>query len=56
MDKKALLFEMEINTEYLDTTTGDVIPCISIENMTGILREQGIITKEEELEQNNKTR
>lgn len=29
--------EIQDNTEYLDTITGDEIECISVENLTGIL-------------------
>jgi hypothetical protein len=35
------------STEYLETTEGDSIPCISIEELTGILLRRKIITLDE---------
>jgi hypothetical protein len=37
MTKKQLLEEIQNNTEWLETTTGDEVECISIENLEGIL-------------------
>lgn len=39
-----LLKQIEDNTEYLSTTEGDEIECISVENLKGLL-EQFNITK-----------
>ncbi len=33
-----LLEELDTNTEWLETTEGDEIECISIENLKGILK------------------
>ena len=33
-----LLVELDINTEWLETSEGDEIECISIENLKGILK------------------
>jgi hypothetical protein len=37
MTKKQLLQEIQENTEWLETTEGDEVECISIENLEGIL-------------------
>lgn len=37
--------EIEDNTESLETTEGDSVECISIENLIGILERRGILTK-----------
>jgi hypothetical protein len=37
MTKKQLLEEIQDNTEWLETTNGDEVECISIENLEGIL-------------------
>lgn len=36
------------NVEFLATTEGDSIACISIEELTGILNEIGLLTKLDE--------
>lgn len=33
-----LLEELDTNTEWLETTEGDEVECISIENLRGILK------------------
>ena len=38
------------NTEYLETTDGDSVPCISIENLSGILVKAKAITVEQAME------
>ncbi len=40
-----LLEELDTNTEYLETTEGDEVECISIENLKGILKKYIIINK-----------
>jgi len=42
-----LIKEIIENTEYLSTTEGDSIPCISIENLAGILARVDLITTKE---------
>jgi len=37
MTVEDLLNEVAENVEYLQTTEGDEVPCISIENLEGIL-------------------
>jgi hypothetical protein len=37
MTIKDLVVEIQMNTEYLSTTEGDEVECISIENLEGIL-------------------
>ena len=36
------------NIEFLSTTEGDTIPCISIEELTGILKKSGFINEKDE--------
>lgn len=38
-----LLEDIESNTEYLSTVEGDEYPCITIENLKGILKNYNII-------------
>lgn len=40
-----LLKEIETNTEWLETTEGDEIECISIENLKGLLEKYNIKLK-----------
>ena len=35
------------NTEYLDTSEGDAIACVGVENLCGILRDAGIISEKQ---------
>ncbi len=42
---KELLEEIKENTEYLQTTEGDEISCISIENLEGLLKKYEIKLK-----------
>jgi hypothetical protein len=37
MTIKDLVVEIQMNTEWLETTEGDEVECISIENLEGIL-------------------
>lgn len=44
---KDLLKEIEDNREWLQTTEGDEVECISIENLKGILEKYNISLKKE---------
>jgi hypothetical protein len=37
MTKEELITQIQLDTEWLETTEGDEIECISIENLEGIL-------------------
>ena len=40
------------NVQYLSTTDGDTVPCLSVEEVTGMLKNLGIITEKEMQELN----
>lgn len=39
---KAVDDEVTDNIEYLQTTEGEEVPCVSLENLTGILKKYGL--------------
>ncbi len=41
-----LLFDIDTESEYLQTTEGDEIECTSIENLKGILKKYNVTLKD----------
>ena len=54
MKNQDMIEEILVSIEYLDTTEGDSVPCVSVEELFGILSEHKIITKQQEVEANGR--
>jgi hypothetical protein len=47
INKDKFIQEILDNTEWLETTEGDTLPCIGIENLGGVLERHGILNASE---------